>query len=267
MPAIYPARLRKQVAMIGEHFDQPAAFVRSLHHLLEFYADRAHRPGKSGEPAPLLDAYHVRRPVLREIVLGLSSQIKADPKASLALCDALWEQKFLEFRLLAVRMIGLIPSRSASELIVERVDRWADLAQEEQIQEVLVDQGLASLRQEDPQKFFHLVKGWLESENPDRQASGLNALLPVIANPDFENLPMFFSMLQPFCRIAASRVRPALLDVLAALAKRSPQETSFFLQHTLEMPNSPDTAWLIRHVVAEFPEEFQPSLRSAARGR
>ena len=266
MPAIYPARLRKQVAMIGEHFDQPAAFVRSLHHLLEFYADRAHRPGKSGEPAPLLEAYHVRPPVLREIVLGLATQIKATPDASLALCDALWEQNILEFRLLAVKMIGLIPTRSTSELVLERIIHWANQTQEEQIQEVLLDQGLAALRKDEPEKFFRLVKNWLESDNQSLQAFGLRMLLPVIADPNFENLPMFFRMLQPFCRVAASPVRPTLLEVLAALAKRSPQETSFFLQQTLEMPNSPDTAWLIRHVVAKFPEEFQPGLRAAARG-
>jgi hypothetical protein len=59
MPAIQPARLRQQAALMVEHFDQPAAFVRSLHHLLEYYADRAHRPGQAGKPPALLAAYNV----------------------------------------------------------------------------------------------------------------------------------------------------------------------------------------------------------------
>lgn len=267
MPAIYPARLRKQVAMIAEHFDQPAAFVRSLHHLLEFYADRAHRPGKSGEPAPLLDAYNVRPPVLREIVLSLAQRIKNEPDAGLVLCDALWEQKYLEFRILAVKMLGLVPPQSTSQDIVERVDCWAKEAHEEQIKVILLNEGLASLRKEEAEQFFRLVKNWLESEDPAHQSLGLSALMPVIADSDFKNLPLFFRMAQPFCRVAPSSIRPALLDLLAALANRSPQETAFFLRQTLEMPNSPDTAWLIRHVAAEFPEEFQEGLRAAARRR
>jgi hypothetical protein len=267
MPAIYPARLRKQVAMVAEHFDQPAAFVRSLHHLLEFYADRAHRPGKSGEPAPLLDAYNVRPPVLREIVLGLAPSIKNEPDAGLALCDALWEQEYLEFRILAVKMLGLVPPQATSQDIVKRVDRWAKEAHEEQIKEILLNEGLASFRKEESEQFFRLVKNWLESESPAYQSLGLSALLPVIADSDFKNLPLFFRMSQPFCRVAPASIRPAVLDLLAALANRSPQETAFFLRQTLEMPNSPDTAWLIRHVVTAFPEEFQEGLRAAARGR
>ena len=50
MPAIQPVRLKRQSALLVEQFNNPAAFIRSLHHLLEFYADRVHRPGQAGEP-------------------------------------------------------------------------------------------------------------------------------------------------------------------------------------------------------------------------
>ena len=75
--------------------------MRSLHHLLDFYADRARRPGQSGKPAPLIDAYKVHPPVLRHILQELIPLAAENPDAGLALCDALWEQPYLEFRLLA----------------------------------------------------------------------------------------------------------------------------------------------------------------------
>ena len=65
MPAIQPARLKQQAVLLAQQFDNPVAYVRSLHHLLDFYADRAHRPGQSGKPAPLTSAYRVHPPVLR----------------------------------------------------------------------------------------------------------------------------------------------------------------------------------------------------------
>jgi len=54
MPAIHPARMKIQVARLGEKIRQPEVFVRELHNLLDFYADRTHRPGQFGEPPPLL---------------------------------------------------------------------------------------------------------------------------------------------------------------------------------------------------------------------
>ena len=53
MPAIQLTRLRLQTAGLAESFANPQAFVRGLHDLLDYYADRTHRPGQSGAPAPL----------------------------------------------------------------------------------------------------------------------------------------------------------------------------------------------------------------------
>jgi hypothetical protein len=56
------------------------------------------------------------------------------------------------------------------------------------------------------------------------------------------------------------------LDVLIALARCSPRETAFFLRQSLELPNSPDTPWLIRQTARYFPADIQESLRAAVRG-
>jgi hypothetical protein len=67
MPAIHPARLKIQAAQLVERFSTPHSFVSRLHDLLDFYANRAYRPGQSGEPHPLLTAYNVPRPVLHQV--------------------------------------------------------------------------------------------------------------------------------------------------------------------------------------------------------
>jgi hypothetical protein len=90
-------------------------------------------------------------------------------------------------------------------------------------------------------------------------------LLPLICDPAFENLPVFFRLIQQLCQAAPAALRPDLLDVLAALARRSPQETAYFLRQTLIFPDSPDTPWLIRQSLSQFPPEMQSSLRQAMR--
>jgi len=105
MPAIQPARLKIQAAQLAEKFTDPPAFTLGLNELLEFYADRTYRPGQASDPQPLLKAYNVPTPVLRQVSKELSKFIVANQDAALALCDALWSKPVLEFRLLAAMVL------------------------------------------------------------------------------------------------------------------------------------------------------------------
>jgi hypothetical protein len=264
MPAILPARLRQQAILLVKHFYNPAAFVRSLHHLLDAYAERVHRSGQTGEPPPLLAAYKVRPQVLRQILLELAPLARDNPESGLALCDALWEQPYLEFRLLAASVLGLVPCIPA-EPILARLQAWIKPEVEARLVDALFTQGLACLRQQNPSAVVGLADSWLKEKDLFYQGMGLRLLLPLINDPQFENLPIFYRLILPLTRSTPARLRPDLLDVLIALAHRSPNETAYFLQRTAAMPNSPDTAWLIRQCLHEFPEKMQEGLRAISR--
>jgi len=264
MPAILPARLRQQAALLVEHFDQPAAFVRSLHHLLEFYADRTYRPGKGVTPPPLLQAYNVRPPVLRQVLLELTPWGEEYPLQGLALCDALWEQPYLEFRQLAAYLLGSLPASVAGEAIL-RVRQWSKGGLEPRLVEALLIQGLARLRREAPDQVLELVESWLAEEALLDRQLGLRALLPLVQEVSFNNLPVFFRLLQPLARNVPATLRPDLLDILIAMARRSPYETAYFLRQNLDLPDAGDMPWLIRQVAPEFPPDVERSLRDAAR--
>ena len=264
MPAIQPARLRQQVAELAEYFDDPPAYIRSLHLLLDFYSDRARRPGKTGKPGPLLMAYNVRSPVLRMLVQELNPLVQENPGGGLALCDALWAEPYLEFRLLAAMVLGQIPPDPAEE-ITDRLKRWITTDVEFFLIEALLNHGIERLHQEQPQVFLRLIESWMESTNTFQQQLGLRALVQIIHDPTFENLPVFFRLIQPLCLAAPVGLRPDLLDVLSALAIRSPQETAYFLRQSLMFPDAPDTPWLIRQSLSQFPTESQSRLRQAMR--
>jgi hypothetical protein len=264
MPAISPARLRQQAALLAEYFDDPPAFKRSLHHLFDFYAERVQRPGEAGEPPPLLSAYKVRRPVLNQITLELAPRIAEDPSIGLALCDALWEQPILDFRLLAAGLLGKVPCDPA-EPILDRLRGWLKPDVEIRLVEVLFTQGVACLRKKNPAALIDLAGGWLDEKDAFYQHLGLQLQIPLIDDPQFENLPVFFNLIETYVRSAPARLRPDVLDVLAALIRRSPNETAYFLRRTATMPNSPATAWFIRQSLGEFPAETQASLRQFSR--
>ena len=264
MPAIHPARLKQQAMLVAQHSDDPAALVRSLHHLLDFYADRAQRHGQSGLPRPLLAAYRVKPPVLRQVHIELVPLMQSDPEAGVTLIQALWSQPYLEFRLLAASLLGELPSDPPAR-ILEVVRGWVRPDTEQRMLDAIAQDGLKRLPQERPEALVEAISAWLADKEIGYQRFGLRLLLPLVGDPGYSNLPALFRLAQPFVRIAPNKLRPDILDVLAALARRSPVETASFLRQVLTMPESPDTAWLIRQSVAFFPPEMQERLRSAVR--
>lgn len=264
MPAIQPARLKQQAALLAEQYQNPAAFLRGLHQLLDFYADRAHRPGQAGKPRPLTQAYKVSPPVLRQIYQEVVPLASGNISAALELCDHLWHQPYLEFRLLATMLLGQIPV-DHPEPVLQRINRWLTADVEEYLTQAVLNHSLIYLQQMYLPEVMQFIQDWLDRPNIFHQQLGLKALLPMIHNPEIDNLPTCFRLIHPLVRVAPTGLRPDLLDVLSAFAQRSPQETAFFLRQTLALPNSPDTPWLIRQSLQAFPKEMQDSLRKAAR--
>jgi hypothetical protein len=264
MPAINLARLKHQSARLVDLLDQPLEFIHELHALLDFYADRTHRPGQSGEPPPLLQSYKVPKPVLRQIIIELSEQVKWDLDRSLRLVDALWEEPYLEIRTLAAMILGIIPP-DPPESILNKVQIWVTPKIDQQLINTVLDYGLVNLRSENPDVLLRQIDRWLSNPDEFYKLVGLRALIPLISSPDYDNLPILFQLLSPFARKAPLNLRPDVVGTFRSLALRSPKETAYFLHQNLEAPENPDTAMLIRQCLPSFPQDLQEALRFALR--
>lgn len=260
MPAIQPARLKKQTSDLVVKYSQPASFVRELHALLHLYTDHTHRAGQAGEPSPLMGSYNTSPPVMRQVWHDLTPLIKRDPTGVLPLCDALWAEPNYDLKLLAARLLGQLPVESP-DLVIDRLQSWVHQGLEKRLLDGLLKYGLAHLQQDAPDHLLELVSSWLASSDILSQQAGLRALLPMISGSDTENLPTIFRLITPYLRVAPSRLRPDILAVLTALAHCSPSETAYLLRQNLSAPDNPDSAWLIRQVLDEFPKETQAGLR------
>jgi hypothetical protein len=262
MPAIQPARLRQQAALLVEHFDQPAAFVRSLQHMLEFYADRTHRPGQAGEPAALLAAYNVPPPVIRQILLELTARAQGAPAAALALCDALWSKPYLEFRQIAAGLLGQIQPQPVDGVLL-RANSWLTPGLELRLVDLVMERGLAGLHTAAPERLLDQAGAWLLSANIHSQHHAFRLLLAWAKEARLKNLPSIFRLLQPYCRQVPAALRSDLIELLLILARHSPHETAYMLIQNLQGPDNPDTPWLSRQILNQLPEDARQSLRSA----
>ena len=266
MPAIQPARLKSQVDGLMSHFHAPDAFIRELHLILDFYADRTRRPGLTGKPKPLIRSYNVPRQVLRSIETGLLALIEANPDDALALADALWADAWFEGRRLAIDILGALPL-SQADAVMERVQGWGKPCKDEDLTEMLLARGTARLRTEAPDAFLQQIERWFTAPDAATRRLGLRAIPGLAANPKFENLPILYRLLTSLLRDAESSLEGGLLRAVQALAQRSPQETAYFLQQILQTPHQPGVEIIVRRSLGRFPAPLDETLRATLRSQ
>jgi hypothetical protein len=261
MPAINPAQLKLQAAELGEHFADPDRFTNDLHKLLERYADHTYRPGMISGVEIILPTYRVPAPVIPQLVNSLSQQVESHPDEAIALIDRLWAEAYLEFRSLAVRLLPHLAS-DLLNTIKDRVLTWAAQNEERSISEALVQHGLERMRSEHTPAYLELISKWFATDSVDVQKLGVQALVMLVEMHEFENLPAIFTRIQPVVREAHQDLAPDLLELIAALVRRSaPECTHFLLQLAGEKKVRPETQRLIRRSLPSFSEEDQAKLR------
>lgn len=239
MAAIDLLRLRQQVARLSEFFFLPDEFVHQLHEVLEGYLNRTRRRALNVAPTTLT-SYYTPPAVMRAIEQALSDLAASYPTYALELADRLWEEEVLEMRQLAAFLLGRIPPQV--EPLLARVTAWSKQVRDEPLRAKLLDFSLARLRQESPLHFLTLIGEWLHPQRPRLWAEGLQALIPLLQDERFENLPPVFTLLRPVLEAAPATLQPEIAAVLRLLFQRAPQETVFTFRRWLE--ENPNTELL-----------------------
>jgi len=262
MPAIDLARLKKQTAHLADLFDQPSIFLRELAELLDFYVNRSLR-SQGVAPSSVLPTYRTPTVVLRQIETELSSVAEKQPIQALELADALWDEGWLETRLLAAYLLGRIPPQE--ERLLARLTAWTQAVRDPNVRAALLTTSLTRLRKETPGLFLILVQEWLYPTRQRMWSNGLQALVPLIASKDFDNLPPIFDIVEPIFKASPAALQFDLMELLVALHKASPDETLHFIQQILKETKSPLPAVALRRMSPDLPKDLRGSLREMLR--
>ncbi|GAB4492559.1 MAG: hypothetical protein Fur0016_24600 [Anaerolineales bacterium] len=255
MPAIDIARLKTQAAVLVEKFDQPAVFVAELREILDFYADRTLRVGVAA-PASVLPAYRAPQAVLRQIEMELAPLAAAFPEQAMALTDALWKAGYLETRLLAAILLGKIHPETPQ--LTERVRSWVSRVRDQRLRSALLNAGLARLRREKPDRFIELIQQWFDPATPKMWENAIYALIPLLEDPSYDNLPPIYNLLTPVIQNIPPTLQNELADLLSALYHASPVETAYFLRQAVAGATSPQCPVILRRIAPSLPAPFQP---------
>lgn len=265
MPAIDLARLKTQVARLSGQFSDPQAFLHSLNELLEFYTNHTKRFSQVAKRLSL-PTFHTPMPVLRQVEHELTPLAGSMPEEAVVLTDALWKAGSLESRTLAARLLGMIPLAQAVPAF-SRIPDWLAQSTDKLVRTALLTDSLSRLRCEDPEAFFNMLENWMKSPRSALQVWGLRALIPLLQDPDFENLPAVFRILRPTVEMAGPSTQIDLQACLVALEKISPTETLVFLREILKENHDQMLTRTLRRILPALPPSMQSGLRDLLHDR
>ncbi|MEN4013638.1 MAG: DNA alkylation repair protein [Chloroflexota bacterium] len=261
MPAVSLSRLRSQIYLLNWQYTRPLEFTASLRKLLEQYADLTYRPADiSREAVSFRESYHVPPVVMTQLELALSRLASETAPPGLALAETLWRETRVEPRLLALHLLGSLPLELHSE-VTKRIDQWAREETDKQLLAALFEKATRDLRRCSAQVWLNKVREWLSAPSALEQKIGLLALIPLIEDRAFENLPVIFNACTPLFQSHPKALQSELRAVLVCLGRRSPTEVIYYIRQLIGSGASEDLLRLIRRSLPDLPVELQSRLR------
>lgn len=263
MPAIDLARLRKQANRLADFFFVPDDFLKHLRETLEFYVNHSLRTKENIAPGSNLPTFRTPVVVMRQIESAIGVTARDHSHAALELADRLWDEGYIETRMLAAYLLGCIPPRE--ERLLARLTAWTQQVRDPSVRSALLTTSLVRMRKETPDEFIVLIGEWMHPARQRMWTNGIQALLPLITDPEYENLPPVFELARPVIETAPGLLQNDLANLINALYQASPAETEYFLREVVETSANPVTVVTIRRILSLLHPELQSRLRSLVR--
>ncbi|HDD55769.1 MAG TPA: hypothetical protein ENG59_05965 [Chloroflexi bacterium] len=255
MTAINPARLKIQTAELGELVGQAEIFVPRLHEMLFFYSARVRQTDLS-TTLLTLRTYQVPEPVIQALEREIAERLEGDAEVGYSLADALWRERWVEFRRLAVHVLGILPTEEPNR-ILRKIRDWLEKCNSEGIRRMILTEGMARLASEKPDQSIHFLEELINSGSKESHQAALFGLESFAKNPSYANLPVLFGLLSQILLREEIGLVKEISALLLALASRSEQEVTFFLIKQLVPASKPRIYRVIRQVMRQLSPENQ----------
>lgn len=260
MPAIDPARLSREIQTVTLAFNQPPELVERVLALLDFYADRILRPGAHAAMRAPQRAFSAPAPVVNGLRQALGREASAYPESAWEIADRLWAAGYHETYLLAAAVLEPQIDARAAAWVGDRLGRGLD----DRLQDVLASTAWRGWRTAEPEGFLALVNAWIAGKDAARQVFAYAALKAAVEATPPDGLAAMMDLLYRLPSARSPGVQQARLELLRALAARSPAEVAAYLLHKHER-GAPGSERDLRLLLDRFPQELQSRLRLALR--
>lgn len=263
MPAIHIAKLRKQAVELAEYFFEPERFDFHFTQLLDFYSNRTKKPGKPKSSATRLKTYEVQDPIIRAVLTEIEPFATQDPVAALSLACLLWEKLVLEKRIMAIRLLGILPQED-SRSTVKLIEKWVKNNHDDQLLVEFSSHPLLKLHLSHWKLYLTHLNKWLGSENQILIRLSLTSISKMLNERDIADLPPIFKLLTPYFSDPPFKLRSLLSPILKSLTRQSPDEVMYLIRQIYDSKSkvSRNFKWLLNQNKDFFPESYQDSIES-----
>lgn len=261
MTAVDPQRLAREIDALGADLEDPKALRGRVIALLDIYADRTRRTGPGASPERTPWSFDVPAPILRSLKLFFRERLTPKPELVWEIINELWRAGYRETQLLASEILMSSTDLKVPEWVEENIVRSVDNA----TLATLARSGISGWRKANVTDFINVISQWLHSESALIRVFSLYSLGAAVKDSTFEDLPAVYSMLRAFTQPTRGESRRALLEVVRALAKRSPAETTHFLLERLRRGGA-QAERLARSVLEILPKAQKSAIQKALSG-
>lgn len=266
MSAINLLRLRTQLGLLIPQIGNLIEFLFGLREIYNLYADHTHPVGDPPTGVFTLPAFNTPAVLNREILNALTPICEQEPDLLLELIDLIWQEPEVEFKQLSAQLLGKLPASKIEE-VIERIRNWSEESVNTEMLPYLHRHASAGIRGSSPQRWLDLLYEWETSERNWLARLAIEGVIPLIDDPDFQNLPAIFTFITPLVIKPSTEYQFDLLTIIKHLAARSEVETVFYLKKAASLSTDPGMPRFIRRTLDFFSPEMQTSLRNALRER
>lgn len=135
-------------------------------------------------------------------------------------------------RLLAAGLLGELEGLE----VAATAERWAGQNVPIEIVRELGERGLYGWRRADPTAFLTQLSSWLDDRRPRIRVLAIYALRGRVRDPDFDDLPSGFGLVEGRLAKARGEMREALVALITAFAEVASEETASFLNDEESSP-------------------------------
>lgn len=264
MSAIQMEKLRLETANLAGKFSQPDVFRHDFLALMDYYSDRTFRASQVTLPDKLLASYHVPERVLWQIKRDLEPQVNSYAQdICLDCCQLLWFGETIEEKSLAVFILGMI-TPNPPEPILESLHRFYSPDLDPILRNMLVADGLHSIRRDHFDLWVSLIKTWIESDDPRQTAQAYQALTGLLKDEGGDHIPAINRLIHDTLPALPADLHTEAIQLFMMMLRISPVETKFILRQLLQsaLPTNATLKRLLRKLVDIFPDPTRIELRT-----
>ncbi len=261
MPAINTERLSAQIQELVANFHQPTVFIRKCTDIFEFYSDRTRRKSSNSGVIQDIPQYFIPQQIIQEIINQLRNKAQSAPLVLLNLCSALWNVNIFECKLMAGKILGLIPIEH-SDMILALTTVWFNDSNSNRIYEIIIKDGLDTLRKEKPSIYLNYFKSFINSNNVIKIKIGLLAISYLLEEKGFVDYPSILQVLKPIAINFPQEITLDIISIFTLLSKKSPIETFHFINQLNTIYPDSNFQIILRSIISCFPPHQQTKLRN-----